>query len=263
MPKEKVMRKLNKTTLKANLNFNVNSFKSWMRQKLSDDNKTFEKEETDENGETTTIQCLPKFSGSHVALTALNEKLCFIILEKTMKRLSKDNTGLYVIHYQDIADVVQVDKELRHDLCQYLDDYDKTLNYKDQYCIEDIYIKNYIDITFGKCFDIKNDGFNLLVYLLLKSCVRILDTAFLMIQFAKKKSLSPNAILNSVSAHFSGTIEHLLRLRIDEAIRECGKDLDEEEKKDAEEEKKDEEETKEEVKPPEKESVLDKKKKKN
>lgn len=248
MPKEQKMRQLNQTTLKAGLNFNVNSFKKWMQQKLLNDGKTFEKE----NEDGTKTHVIPKFSGSHVALTALNEKLCYIILEKVTKRLIKDNTGLYVIKYQDLSDIIQVDSELRHDLYQHLDVYDKTLNYKDQYCIEEIYVKNYIDNMFGKCIDIKNDGFNLLIYLLLKSCVRVLDTAFLMIKFAKKKSLNPNAILCSVSAHFTGATEHLLKLRIDEAVRESGKD-DEEKEDDEKEENKEKEEKEDDNEPDEEE----------
>lgn len=218
MTKDKVPRKLNQITLKANLNFNVNLFKTWMKKKLQDEGKVFEKDGK---------QCLPKFSGSHIAITALNEKLCYIILEKIIKRLTKDRTGLYIIHYLDIADILQVDVELRRDLIRYMDVFDPTLNYKDQYCIDESCIKKYIDDQFGKSIDIHNDAFNLLVYILHKVSVRILDTAFIMIQFAKKKSLSPNAILGSVATHFSGSIEHLLKLRIDEAVKACGKDMDE------------------------------------
>lgn len=218
MTKEKVPRKLNQITLKANLNFNVNLFKTWMKKKLQDDGKVFEKDGK---------QCLPKFSGSHIALTALNERLCYIILDKVIKRLTKDRTGLYIIHYLDIADILQVDVELRRDLIRYMDLFDPTLNYKDQYCIEEICIKKYIDDQFGKSIDIHNDAFNLLVYILHKVSVRMLDTAFIMIKFAKKKSLSPNAILGSVSTHFSGSIEHSLKRRIDDAVKACGKDMDE------------------------------------
>ena len=78
MEGEKKKRELNKLTLKAGLNFNVNLFKNWMKQKLKDDNKLFEIKKEDNS----VVMCLPKFSGSHIAMTALNEKLCYIILER-------------------------------------------------------------------------------------------------------------------------------------------------------------------------------------
>lgn len=217
---EKKKRELNKLTLKAKLNFNVNSFRSWMKHKLMDDGKLF-----DNKG----IMCLPKFSGSHIAITAMNEKLCYIILEKTIERLTKDKTGLYNIKYKDLSDIIKVDNELKKNFYQYMDMYDNTLNYKDQYIIDEKTIKKYIDKVFSVSIDISNDAFNLLVYLLLKSCVRIIDSAFIMIQFARKRSLNPNVILSSVSIHFTGTTEHLLKMGIDEAIKLCGKDIDEKE----------------------------------
>lgn len=220
---EKVKRELNKLTLKANLNFNVNTFKSWMKQKLKDDNKLFEQKKEDG----TVVMCLPKFSGSQVALTAMNEKLCYIILEKVIEHLNKDKTGLYKIKYEDLSNAIKVDGTLRKNLYCYMDVYDDTLNYKDQYCIDEKCIKKYIDKVFSASIDISNDAFNFLVYLLLKACVRIIDTAFIMIKFAKRRSLNPNAIIDSVSVHFTGTIEHLLRMRIDEAMKSCGKEVDE------------------------------------
>lgn len=215
-------RSLNKMTLKANLNFNVNSFKNWMKQKLRDDNKMF-----DNNGTPT----LPKLSGSHIALTALNEKLCYMILEKVVERLTKDKTGIYNIRYQDLADVIKIEPNLRRNLFVYLDVYDSTLNYKDQYCIDEKIIKKYIDKVFSASIDITNDAFNFLVYLLLKTCVRIVDTAFIMIRYANRRSLNPNVILECTSVHFSGVMEHLLRMRIDEAIKSCGKSIKEKEEK--------------------------------
>ena len=215
-------RNLNKMTIKANLNFNVNSFKNWMKQKLKDDNKMF-----DNNGTPT----LPKFSGSHIALTAMNEKLCYMILEKVIERLTKDKTGIYNIRFQDLADVIKIEPNLRKNLFVYIDVFDSTLNYKDQYCIDEKTIKKYIDKVFSASIDITNDAFNFLVYLLLKSCIRIIDTAFIMIRYANRRSLNPNVILECVSVHFTGVMEHLLRMRIDEAIKSCGKSIKEKEEK--------------------------------
>lgn len=208
-------RELNKLTIKANLNFNVNSFKNWMKQKMIDDGKLFPKDGK---------QCLPKFSGSHVALTAMNEGLCYIILEKTIERITKDKTGLYNITFKDISDVIRVDSDLKKYFGQYMDMYDNTLNYKNQYCISEKVIKKYIDKVFSASVDITNNAFNLLVYILIKTCVRIIDTAFIMISFAKKRTMNPNAVLHSVSVHFDGNISHRLKMSIDEAIKLCGKE---------------------------------------
>lgn len=210
------IKKLNKLTIKAKLNFNVNNFKNWIKQKLRDDGKMFQND-----GE----QYAPKLSGAHVALSALNEKLCYIIIEKVIERLTKDKTGLYTIKYNDISDMIKVDSELRRNLYTYLDVYDNTLNYKDQYCIDEKSVKNYIDRVFSASIDISNDGFNLLIYLLLKTCVRIIDTACIIMAAAKRRTIGFAIINHCVSVHFSGTMAHLIHMKIDETIKLCGKEI--------------------------------------
>lgn len=229
----KHMRKTNKLTVEAGLNFNVNTFRQWMKKKLTDEEKLVGIVDAENNK----VPKIPKFSGSHVALTALNEKLCYVILERTIKRLSKDKMGLYCIKFNDISDILQVDKELHRDLGVFVDAFDNTLNYKDQYCISEDVIRDYIDNTFGKCISITNDAFNFLVYLLHKSSVRIIDTAYEMIVYAKKMTINPLSIMVSASVHFSGDIKKLLRIRMDEAIASCHRKIDSEDD--------DEEETKE------------------
>jgi hypothetical protein len=246
--------KRNKLTVKANLNFNVNLFKKWIKQKLMDDGKMFERETVDENKNKTGEKTmhLPNLNLAHVAMTAFNEKLCQCILEKAIERTQKGKGGLYSIKYQDVIDIIKIDPELRRNLFVHLDVYDNTLNYKDQYCIDEKCIRNYIDKVFGEHIDISNDAFNLLNYLLLKSCVRVLDTAFIMIVFAKRRSLNSNVILSSVDVHFCGTLLHLLKMRIEEAVSMCGKDNKEEEDAEKENEVVKEDEEENEIEVPEK-----------
>ena len=222
--------KLNKATLESHLNFNVNIFKKWIKQKLLTDEKFCEYKDT---------QNIPKLSGSHIALTAMNEELCKIILERTIERLTKEKNGLYLITFKEIYDIIMIDPDLRKNLYSYLDMYDCTLSYKDQYCISEKCIKEYIDNVFNKSIDINNGAFNLLMYLLLKTCVRIIDSAYVVIQAMKRKTIGAKIIISCVSIHFSGTMHHLLQMKIDETIKLYGnymkeKDKDEEPKKEEE-----------------------------
>jgi len=215
--------KLNKVTIESHLNFNVNIFKKWIKQKLITDEKLCDYKDT---------KSIPKLSGSHIALTAMNEELCKIILEKTIERLKKDKTGLYIITFKELYDVIQVEPELRKNLYQYVDMYDNTLNYKDQYCISEKFIKKYIDDTFNKSIDIRNDAFNLLNYILLKTCVRIIDSAYIVIKAMKRKTIGTKIIISCVSIHFSGTIHNLIQMKIDETIKLYGNYIKEKEKND-------------------------------
>lgn len=210
------VRKLNKLTLKAKLNFNVNHFKNWIKQKLRDDEKFYQNEGK---------QYTPKLSGAHVAITALNEKLCYLIIEKVIERLTKDNTGIYMIKYNDISDMIKIDKELRKNLYAYMDMYDNTLNYKDQYCIDEKCVKAYIDKIFSASIDISNDALNLLIYLLLKTCVRVIDSAYVIMEASKRRSIGSSMINHCVTIHFSGTMQHLIRMKIDETIKLCGREI--------------------------------------
>lgn len=240
MTKEKVLRKLDQLTVKAGLNFNVGTFKKWIKQKLIDDGKVVKKEDKVNGGEK---ESPPLLSGAHIAISAMNEKLCYIILEKIVKRLKIDKTtGLYIIKFLDVSDIIQVDPELRRDLSVYMDTFDPTLSYKNQYCVEEQRVRKFIDDMFSKSIDINSDAFNLLIYLIHKVSVRVIDTAFIMMLYAKKKSLSPFAIQSGVAIHFSGTTVHLLKLRIEDAVRASGSDVEkEDDKEDDDEEEKEEE----------------------
>lgn len=219
----KKKREMNKLTRKANLNFNVNLFKKWIKQKLLSDEKMVTV--IDKNDKTQITKKLPNFKGSPVALAAMNEKLCYIILEKVIERLTKSKNGLYVIKYNDLSDIIKIDIELRRNLYHYMDTYDTTLNYRDQYCISEKHIKEYIDKTFSASIDINNEAFNLLVYLLLKSCVRVIDTSYVIMCVAHKKTLSHETINGCIAIHYCGTTAHLLKMKIDESTRLCGKEL--------------------------------------
>lgn len=214
--------KTNKLTIKANLNFNVNQFKKWIKNKLVTDENFFEYE-----GKLVP----PKLSGAHIALTAMNEKLCFMILEKTIERTIKDKNGLYTINFQDMTDIINVNPELRQNFKGYLEIFDNTLNYKDQYCINEKCVKSYIDKMFSVGIDISNEAFNLLIYLLLKTCVRIIDTSYIMTKHAKKRTFNYKVIMSSVEIHFTKSFAHLLNMRIEEAIKLCWNDLKDKEEK--------------------------------
>lgn len=211
--KPKKNHEFDKITTKAKLNFNVTAFKKWLKKKCVDDRKIFydknEKEHT------------PKIGGATIALAAVNEKLCYIILYAVVKSLKENKDGLYYITVNEMINAIKTEHDLRKNIMTYLEMYDDSLCYKDQYCVQDKIINRYIDETFGGCVHMTNEAFNLLVYILLKMSTKIVDIAYIIMVYSKKKTLTSSLILACVSILMTNPIANVIKIKIEETIKLC------------------------------------------
>jgi len=177
---------------------------------------------------------IPKFIGAHIAVTAATEVLCKMILEETIKQLQKETSGLYNISRPAIKFAVMFNDDLRFLLTKSLQSFDKNMMYVDQFCIPHKEMTQYIDSVFGKNIMLDKKAYNLLAYLLLKFVMDIASHAYHMISFAEKRCLNYNVVKYAVMNLCSGTLEHNMVLKIEDAYKLC----DVENKKKTEENKK-------------------------
>lgn len=188
-----------KLTEKANLNLNVNSFKSWLR-------KYYEQTGTP----------APKFRGIHVALTVVSEVLCKQILEATISQLQKEPSGLYNITRPAIRYAVLLDTDLEFLLGHALSSFDKTMTFTDHFCISEKEMRKYIESELGKNIQLDAVAYNLLAYLLAKVVIDFARLSHMSMTYAKKNSLDFNVIKHVVRMKCTGSLENILIRNIED-----------------------------------------------
>lgn len=201
--------KTNALTKKAGLTFNVNTFKRWMIN-------YFESNELDK----------PKFSGSHVAITALTESLVSVIISSAKKQISKGTSGLYDIQRGFILSAIQLNPELRDTFIPYIHTFDTTMNYGEQLCVDYKTIVSYLETHEGGNIQFQHIAYNCLAYFVVKFITQVLRTAYACVQYSKRKTLDPRSIITAINIHTTGTLNSALRMRVEEAIRNVGGTLD-------------------------------------
>lgn len=202
--------KLDKMTTSAGLSFSVNRFKEWMLEQF----RTAGIKDEDK----------PKISGSHVALAAANEALCNYILKATVTSASKEKTGLYNLSKASIGYVVQQDEDLLDMFYRdvYGKRFDPKTNYANQYCIDQSVMNKYIEAHFSKNLKFDQTAYNFLVYVLNRFSVQVNNTAFEMMTYANKNTLTESAIKTAVRIHCPENVAKLLCVSIESAIKASG-----------------------------------------
>lgn len=220
-------------TQKANLNFNVNSFKTWLKKYYQQNEmnlpkvqkKDAENKSEEQTGDMNTIT----FKGAHVALAAAVEVLCKYILEETVKQLQKDTSGLYSVSRPAIKYAVSLNPELRHVFLRSLESFKQDMMYVDQFCIPHKEMCRYVDNVFGKNIQIDHKAYNILSYLLLSFAMEVAKHSFNMMLYSGKRSLDFSVINYTVKNLCSGSLEHDITLKIEDAMKLCNEKDDEEE----------------------------------
>ena len=239
----------NMATFKANLSFNVNTFKQWLKgqfeimpplpakakakkpakdQKAKDDEEDGEEEKTKSDGKL-------KINGAHIALAAANETLCNMIIKETISYLPKEKTGLYVLGRSSLTAALQMNNEMLSYYFQSMKTYDADTNFGKQYCVAREDIRKYVSKNFGENIDIDATGFNLLAYLLIKFSSQISKTACLVISYAKKTMLDAKSIYTAVKICCPDAIANPICMRIEDAVKNSGEQKDEKEDKETKE----------------------------
>jgi hypothetical protein len=213
-PKEKP----NKATADANLEFNVNFCKSWIRE-------LFRSKDLEE---------LPKFSGAQFALTAANQVLCRAIVQATLDQLQKDVSGLYDLKRPVIGYAIQLNEDLAQCCGKHYKKFDPSLNYASQYFIGQTEVTSYID-KFNEKTNVRldNKAYNLLAYLLLRTSIELIETSHTLMLYAGKKSLDAKSVLAAIKTHVSGTLRHDMTMKIEDCIKALGDAVEEEDEAEA------------------------------
>jgi len=206
----------NKSTTKANLTLNVNTFRSWLRNYYLQNGMVRKVEQNDQDKSEKSEPTAPIFRGFHVALTSVCEVLCIEILTATLKQLQKSQSGLYEITRPAIRYAILLDGDLEHLFGQALEMFDKTMSFSSQFCIPQKEMMKFIETNCGKNINLDCAAYNLLSYLLAKVVVDFARTAFFCMNYAGKGSLDFGVVKCLLKMKCVGSLENLLTRNVED-----------------------------------------------
>lgn len=203
--------KTNKSTVLAGLTFNVNTVKNRM------------KEYFDSQGSTP-----PMFSGGHVALTALLEKLYELILKECVKRVGKEKSGVRQVNREALQFCMLLHTGFKNYYSLHLEKYDKDTVYSTALPVEAKHMDTVMKRV-DKDLSLTSKAKNLVCYLLERVFIDITSTATQFLSFSGRKSLDAKCVMYCVRNRFSDSISHELNTEIGRAMKALGDEVDDNE----------------------------------
>lgn len=214
-PKKKL---LPKNTTEANLNWNVNRFKTWIKKYIERNiDKNYDKNDDDENENQP-----QKITLAHIALGAMNEELCYQIINITKNNhVQKGKNGLYNISRRAMTYAIKLNRDMSLYFSSSVDSYDRTMQYSDQFCILQKDVKAYIDKMLGNDVRITDKACDFLIYLLVRASNDIVSSAYHIMTYAGYKSMNEKSIITAIKIKFDKTeeLQNNLIIKTMEAIK--------------------------------------------
>jgi hypothetical protein len=227
----------NKATAFAQLNFNVKTTQKWLSTHYSRYSIEKKKKEDDDDDEETKNKV--KILNAHYALTATDQVICLSLVNLVANKATKGQAGLYTITESLLQDKLQLNKDFRHTFGAVLDSYSSHQNYASELQLSKDAVTKFIEkYAFnGGNTDIhlEDDGFNFLMFIMLRSRIMLATTAFQMAVYARKSSVDDRAILYSIRSVFVGDLKDSLFKKVENVsnrvrqIKNDGGDDDEDE----------------------------------
>ena len=196
----------NKTTTSAGLTFNVNTIKN----------------KTKEYYESQNLQ-VPVFGGGQIATTAMLERLLELLIKECCKHTPKDKAGTKQVTRPTLQYSVSLNPALNEYYKGKMEKFDKDQMYSDQLPI----LRKEIDVVINrvdKDIVMTPKGMNTLSYLLFKSYVDIVSTAYEFITFSGKRTLDSKVVNFAIKNRFADGLTHELTTAVNNAMKLSGDD---------------------------------------
>jgi hypothetical protein len=231
---------MNKATDKAGLSFNVNETKKWIKKQLEISGHIVK----NMDGKNEVVYDLPKFTGAHIALTAIIESMIMNIMNEAISHLPKDISGLYILSLPALSLPLQLNTHMKRVFLEAIEKFDPDINYSDLFWISKKDIYTYIEKKYGDNIKLDARAFNLMCYILVEYASMILKTAHYMMLYAKKKSLDTNSFRYAVLIHTPDAISNIICQKLDDAVKNTSEKDDDDDSDDEKSKKEDKKEAK-------------------
>lgn len=198
----------NKLTEKSGLSFNVNTVKANMKSYF----------------ENQSVQ-LPMFSGSHVAMTAVIQKMAEFVLKACMSHLSKDKTGIKQVARPTVKTVVCLNTDMNEYFYQKMLKFKKNNMYSEQIPVS----RKEFDVmctTIDKSLALTPKAYNFLCYLLNEVYLDVLSTSYQFLSYAKKKTLDATVVMYAIKNRFSDNLAHELCAEVTKVMAAVGDEVE-------------------------------------
>ena len=195
--------KHNQATNKAGLSFNVNTTKNWIKKQM----------------EVQDVEVMPKFSGAHVALTAIIESLLMSVIGHVNSQLPKDKSSLYKITLPVLSYNLQLDDNFGKLFRDSFSTYDADTNYGESFWISKNDITTFIESHWSDNIQLDVKAYNQLAYLLMRYAIVIIKTSYYLMSYAGKKTLEPKSLRAAVLIHTPQTIANTILIKLDDAVK--------------------------------------------
>jgi len=134
-------------------------------------------------------------SGSHLALTAVEQDLCEFLVNAVCDQIEKNAQNLYEVSGKLLLEKVRTHDELRTVFGPVLQLYDSTLSYVEQLKMgKPAELDDFVKQLRSGSVLLTKEGRNVLTFLLLRNRMQLVTTSYHLVQYAKRRTVDARAI---------------------------------------------------------------------
>jgi hypothetical protein len=192
---------------------NPNAVKKWMKLHFERNGHVFFKNKDDWKN----LLSIPRIGNGHIAISALCDKLCQLVIGKSILRRSgnhpKSLDGLHIVTERDVMETIESDREMKTNLFHFLDTYDAKVSYN--FVIDPSSLNSHVDSRFFAGVHLERPARNIIIWLLLKATIQVTNMAYILLEFAGKRTVDITTIKAAVKAYYIGEMRTELENHID------------------------------------------------
>ena len=194
----------NKETTLVGLNFNVKTYKAWLKSYYASNNRNV------------------KILNAHYILAAVNEVIAFNLITGSSEMVQTQKTGLVDLTLERFLMYIQKSDSLLATFSRFHNKYESGFDYSKLVPLDKKIFNKFVE---KKCFhknsniNISNSTMNYIFYLLAQVNINCAEVAFVFSQYAKKTTISGDGIRASVQVLLSGKLLSDVMLKLDSIVR--------------------------------------------
>ena len=165
------------------------------------------------------VDIMPKFSGAHIALTAIIESLLMSVIGNVLSQLPKEKSSLYKITLPVLSYNLQLDDNFGKLFRDSFNTYDADTNYVESFWMSKSDITSFIESHWSDNIQLDIKAYNQLAYLLMRYAIVIIKTSYYLMSYAGKKTLEPKSLRSAVLIHTPQTIANTILIKLDDAVK--------------------------------------------
>lgn len=194
----------NKETTLVGLNFNVKTYKAWLKSYYASNNRNV------------------KILNAHYILAAVNEVIAFNLITGSSEMVQTQKTGLVDLTLERFLMYIQKSDSMLATFSRFHNKYEPGFDYSKLVPLDKKIFNKFVE---KKCFhknsniNISNATMNYIFYLLAQVNINCADIAYVFSQYAKKTTISGDGIRAATQVLLSGKLLSDVMLKLESIVR--------------------------------------------